>query len=272
MYRLTPQMWARIADEFRLETAAVSSFIRQLDAEYNAEQQIETCKLIIKTGAHKGQPCGKKLKDAVCPVHRFGETPRPPVSYCPVPYKTGKHIGKPCGHQCAIGLDTCLVHASASTPGDGCVHAFPNQRICDRKCVDDSAYCAHHKKVHEKIVSHSRSKSAAAPASSSSAPPVLKCVNKNGHLVLKDTDLVINASGQSIIGYVVKLTNEAPWVLVREWTPEMKQAMKQYQLECAVRPDDEAQPEEPLPERPQEPEAQPECEEEFVVRQESLLF
>jgi hypothetical protein len=245
MYRLTPQLWARIADEFRLETRDVNAFIRRLDAEY---EQRETCPIVIKTGAHKGEVCGKTLKDKLCSVHRFGDTPRPPVSKCPVPYKTGKHLGQPCGHACAIGLDTCLVHASASTPGDGCVHAFPNQRICDRKCVEDSAYCAHHKKVHEKIRAHSRSQSAqSARFASYFAPalPTIQCTNKNGNLVIKDTDLVVDASGKSIIGYVVKLTNEAPWVLVREWTPEMAQAMEQYHLECALRPEDEA----PAPER-----------------------
>jgi len=138
--------------------------IKETVAEFQAiiaeEEARNVCKAVIKAGDNKGQVCGKKFKDGLCPVHKpHSHAPKESVEdnspKCELILKNGDRAGNPCGKKCVENEDRCAVHMRFPTPGNGCAYVFARGEraghTCDKKREnDEDAFCTFHKQAHEK--------------------------------------------------------------------------------------------------------------------------
>ena len=143
--------------------------IKETVAEFQAiiaeDEARNVCKAVIKAGDNKGQVCGKKFKEGLCPVHKpHSHSPKELAEdngpKCELILKNGERVGQPCGKKCVENEDRCAVHMRFPTPGNGCAYVFSRGdragQTCDKKREnDEDAFCLFHKQAQAKSESKS---------------------------------------------------------------------------------------------------------------------
>jgi len=226
----------------------------------------EACSALLKSGEKKGETCGKKCAAGSdrCPSHARAAVAEGEA--CEYVFGKGPKKDTVCGKKRCADSPFCSEHQSkpkesSSKPkeksapkADAEVKPAEEQKPEAKEEQKSDEPKSDEPKSDEPKPKAPKSPKKSAPKEEKpkkSAPkeekpkeekpkeekpkeekPAIRAVRRGALVVIKGTDLVIDSEGATILGHAV-LTGET-WELVAEWVPVMEEAMRTYDLACAL--------------------------------------
>jgi hypothetical protein len=228
-----------------------------------SEAPAAECGALLKSGEKKGETCGKKCAPGSdrCPTHARAAVAEGEA--CEYVFAKGPKKDSVCGKKRCADSPFCSEHqskpkdsksksAAKSEPKSEEKPAEakseePKEEVKPAEAKPEEAKSEEKPEVKPEAKEEKKSpkkapkeKSPPKEKKEKSAPkveakeekPAIRAVRRGSLVVIKGTDLVIDSDGTRILGHAV-LKDES-WELVEEWVPVMEEAMRTYDLACAL--------------------------------------
>ncbi len=232
----------------------------QAPAAEKSEAPAAECGALLKSGEKKGETCGKKCAAGSdrCPTHARAAVAEGEA--CEYVFAKGPKKDTVCGKKRCADSPFCSEHQSKpkDSKSKSAAKSEPKseEKPAEAKSEEPKeevkpAEAKSEEKEEEKPAevkpeakeekkSPKKAPKEKSPPKEKSAPkveakeekPAIRAVRRGSLVVIKGTDLVIDSDGTRILGHAV-LKDES-WELVKEWVPVMEEAMRTYDLACAL--------------------------------------